>query len=84
MAMTALDFALDYAARGWHVHPCRPQDKRPDLRGWQERSATDLDQIRARWSAYPDATIEIAAAAETGLSSWTWITRAPAASRTAR
>jgi len=67
-AMTTLDSALDSAGRGWRVHPCRPQEKRPILRSWQERSATDPDQIRARWGAYCDANIGIATGAETGLS----------------
>ncbi len=62
-----LTVALDAAGRGWHVFPLRPRDKRPALHGettcpstgdcagghrkWEQRATTDLDRIRAAWSA---------------------------------
>ncbi|OLF17404.1 hypothetical protein BU204_11550 [Actinophytocola xanthii] len=61
--------ALDAARRGWHVFPLRPGTKRPALHsldrcprtgvcaeahaGWEQRATTDLDRIRAAWSARP-------------------------------
>ncbi|MEV0914975.1 bifunctional DNA primase/polymerase [Streptomyces sp. NPDC049967] len=64
-----LGAALRAAARGWHVFPLRPGDKRPALHGetscpglgdcatghrkWEDRGTTDPDRIRAAWSAGP-------------------------------
>jgi hypothetical protein len=61
--------ALDYAARGWHVFPLRPNTKRPALHhpthcpatgacadghaGWEQRATTDPTRIRTAWSAGP-------------------------------
>ncbi len=48
-----LDAALDAAARGWHVFPLRPDDKRPAVTRWEERATTDGDRIRRCWTAGP-------------------------------
>ncbi|AXX29396.1 bifunctional DNA primase/polymerase [Actinosynnema pretiosum subsp. pretiosum] len=65
--MTMLTAALHAAARGWHVFPLRPGDKRPALHGltrcprtgpcegghlgWEQRATTDPDTIRRCWAA---------------------------------
>ena len=67
--MTMLNVALDAAARGWHVFPLRPGDKRPALhgeqrcprsggcasghQGWERRATTDPDRIRTAWKTAP-------------------------------
>ncbi|ATE53625.1 bifunctional DNA primase/polymerase [Actinosynnema pretiosum] len=65
--MTMLTAALHAAARGWHVFPLRPGDKRPALHGvrfcprtgpcvdghlgWEQRATTDSDVVRRCWAA---------------------------------
>lgn len=62
-----LAHAIAAAARGWHVFPLRPGDKRPALHGeshcprtgacanghskWEERATTDPDRIATAWTA---------------------------------
>ncbi|MDG4768508.1 bifunctional DNA primase/polymerase [Solwaraspora sp. WMMD406] len=43
--------ALQFAARGWHVFPLRPNDKRPAVTDWEHRATTDADRIRRCWTA---------------------------------
>ena len=47
--------ALACAARGWHVFPLRPRDKRPLARftDWEAHATTDPARIRAFWSRGP-------------------------------
>src|SRR5437868_7888468 len=51
--------ALDYARRGYRVHPCHP-DKRPATRNGFKDATLDRDQIRTWWVDNPDYLIGIA------------------------
>lgn len=44
---------LALAARGMHVFPLRPGDKRPAVDRWEQRATTDPDRIRRCWTAGP-------------------------------
>ncbi|MGH3627216.1 MAG: bifunctional DNA primase/polymerase, partial [Sciscionella sp.] len=49
MSSGTMDAALDTAARGWHVFPLRPGDKRPAVRDWEARATTDRARIERCW-----------------------------------
>lgn len=64
--------ALEYAARGWHVFPAPPGEKKSYIAGrfgnGQRWSATtDPDFIRHYWRKYPDANVGIACGRASGL-----------------
>ena len=48
-----LHAALYYARTGWHVFPLTPNEKRPAIKGWEDRATTDADRIRAAWTHAP-------------------------------
>ncbi len=53
-ARTAQDPALQvaaamHAARGRHVFPCLPGDKRPAVDKWEQRALADLERVRRYW-----------------------------------
>ncbi|GLZ15655.1 hypothetical protein Acsp04_58900 [Actinomadura sp. NBRC 104425] len=53
-ADTLARYALAAAARGWHVFPLRPGDKRPAVTNWEGRAtATDTARIRRCWQHAP-------------------------------
>jgi hypothetical protein len=58
--------ALDYAARGWHILPCRP-DKKPRIKGWPTAATTDPEQIKAWVRKWPTANIGIVTGERSGL-----------------
>lgn len=58
--MTMLDIALNCAARGWYVFPCKPRTKVPQLYGAFHNATTDPVQITAWWAQFPDANVAIA------------------------
>ena len=60
--MSALDVALECAARGWHVFPCGP-DKRPLTRHGFKDASCDPAAVRALWEAHPAASVGIATGA---------------------
>ncbi|MGH6796594.1 MAG: bifunctional DNA primase/polymerase [Methylocella sp.] len=49
--------ALDYAAAGFPVFPCWPNDKRPMVEGGFHQATTDPHQIDDWWGHWPDANI---------------------------
>ena len=52
-----LDDAIDYAAKGWRVLPLRPRSKIPVTAHGLDDATTDLDQVRAWWTRWPNANI---------------------------
>lgn len=52
--------ALNYAAQGWPVFPCRPHAKRPLTEHGLHNATTDPSIIRAWWARTPTANVAIA------------------------
>lgn len=46
--------ALALAAEGWHVIPLGP-NKRPLVKGWQDKATSNARQIERWWAKWPDA-----------------------------
>ena len=68
MAVTVVDAALDYAARGWRVVPIIPGGKRPPMAAWQTHATTAPVVIERWWGRdHPDCGIGIATGESTGL-----------------
>ncbi len=59
--------ALALAARGFHIFPCRPRDKRPATANGLKDATTDPDIIRAWWQQQPDNNIAIATGPASGV-----------------
>lgn len=58
--MTKLEHALALAAKGFKVFPIAAGAKKPPLLlGWPKRASSKEDEVRAFWSAVPDANIGI-------------------------
>jgi hypothetical protein len=55
--------ALDYAARGWHVFPCRKNEKDPITANGFKDATNDLEQVKKWWTKTPMANIGLACAA---------------------
>jgi len=62
-----IDTALALAAKGFHIFPCRPRDKRPATPNGLKDATTDLDIIQAWWTKQPDNNIAIATGAASGI-----------------
>ena len=51
--------ALEYAQRGWHVFPCKPDGKIPLTPNGQNAASLDQIQIELWWDQWPQANIGI-------------------------
>ena len=61
MALSIIEAALAYAARGWYVIPVR-RDKTPLTKNGQKDGTTDADVIRAWWEKWPRANVAVVCA----------------------
>jgi hypothetical protein len=43
------DAAVAAAQRGWAVFPCRPGDKRPTVKEWEQRACADPERVARHW-----------------------------------
>lgn len=55
-----LDAALDYAGRGWPVHPLRPRQKVPASPNGCKDATLDPERIKGWWARQPDANLGLA------------------------
>lgn len=63
MSQTNLSDALAYARLGWHVFPCRAEDKAPLVSGGFHSASTSPEFIEDCWTRFPDAAIGVACGA---------------------
>jgi replicative DNA helicase len=65
---SALDAALGYATRGWHVLPIRKGEKRPPMESWQHAATDDPDKIRNWYGGlYRECGVGIATGHRSGI-----------------
>ena len=57
MSIQMLEAALEYAAKGWHVFPCRPNQKIPVTQNGHLAATTDAETITKFWTKHPDCNI---------------------------
>ena len=62
-----LQAALDYAASGKPVFPCRVKDKAPLVPGGFKAASKDPEQLRLWWNKWPDALIGMPTGKTTGV-----------------
>ena len=62
-----VEFALDYARRGWPVFPCKPTNKSPYIKGGLNAATTDQETIRRWWQRWPHAMIGVPMGARSGV-----------------
>lgn len=63
-----VEYALEYAARGWRIHPCQPGQKKPLTQHGCLDASCDPDTIRAWWAKWPTANIGLCCGPESGIS----------------
>jgi hypothetical protein len=59
--------ALALAARGFHIFPCRPRDKRPATANGLKDATTDPAIIQTWWQQRPDSNLAVATGAASGI-----------------
>jgi hypothetical protein len=62
-----VEFALDYARRGWPVFPCKQTNKTPYVDAGFHDATTDAEMIRQWWTTWPRAMIGVPMGARTGV-----------------
>ena len=62
-----VEFALDYARRGWPVFPCKPTNKAPFFEGGFHVATTDEETIRNWWGYWPKAMIGVPMGSRSGV-----------------
>ena len=62
-----VEYAVEYAARGWRVLPCKPGQKTPATRHGVKDASSDEATIRAWWRQWPTANIALACGPESGV-----------------
>lgn len=62
-----LEFALDYARRGWPVFPCKPTNKAPFFEGSFRAATTSEETIRKWWGYWPRAMIGVPMGSRSGV-----------------
>ena len=62
-----VEFALDYARRGWPVFPCKPTNKAPFFEGGFHVATTDEKTIRGWWGYWPKAMIGVPMGSRSGV-----------------
>ena len=62
-----VEFALDYARRGWPVFPCKPTNKAPFFEGGFHVATTDEETIRKWWGYWPRAMIGVPMGSRSGV-----------------
>lgn len=67
MSNAMMDAALEYAAKGWHVFPCRPGAKAPCTEHGIKDATTDAGTIRAWFTRWPTANLALACGPESGV-----------------
>lgn len=60
LEVSPLEYALSYAARGWHVLPLKPRGKTPLTQHGLKDATKDPATIRAWWKQWPAANVGIA------------------------
>jgi hypothetical protein len=59
--------ALALAAKGFHIFPCRPRDKRPATANGLKDATTDPSVIEAWWTRQPNCNVAIATGEASGI-----------------
>ena len=61
-----LKFALQFAARGWHVFPQR-RSKKPCIKDWSNKASTVNERIRAWAKQFPKGNFAVACGRKSGI-----------------
>lgn len=64
--MSGFALALEMAASGFHVFPCRAGAKRPHVEGFPRLATTDAQQIEMWWYQWPSANVGVSTTAYNG------------------
>ena len=67
LTLAMVEFALDYARRGWPVFPCKLTDKSPYIKGGLNAATTDEETIRSWWQRWPHAMIGVPMGSRSGV-----------------